>query len=703
MLKRSLLLGLVVIAGLHCESTDTRYVKDGVDYGATEGVFRGRWWSYFERGTNLLGGEFYEAAAADFREALKGRATDTWRARTYGLHFTQYFPNRELGVALYHLGQLNEAEAALQKSLADVDTARAHHYLDLVKKEKIAQGLIRDETAPGIDVGLGERALVASLDVPLTIAATDDSGVETMRVNGNPLYQRGSRADITYKPVLTFDEGVHQVTIEASDLADKMTTVTREIVVDLTGPTVGIREPADALVTEAASIRLAGSTVDDFGVVSVTLDGRTIAQAGSESGETRLAFEAELALRDGENTFVVSARDAAGNETYTAINVYRGRRSSTAARLWLLREKYPDLLKVAAASPSPSSLVLVLEALEAQEAQPATGPQISIKSPKEEQPWRNNRAVRVVGEVLANTKLAMLMINDQPVQQLTGEPKESFNKRIPLRPEDFNPDGTAKVDVKVVAQNQEGVEAQQQVAVQVQPVDIETPESRMKMAVLTFGGTAADDLRGNMRTFAEASIGASNRFTLLERAELARILQEQQLSDELGDREAALRLGKVIPAHVFILADVAQVGTEAEIFVRVVNTENTQIMTQVDTHIADAGSTAALRAATDAVTEQLKEKFPRISGEVLSTRGTTLLLNWTKEDGLMPGVRMLVVKQEEPFKDPNTGEVLMEGETTIVGQALITRVLDSGVLAEPIQPEGGGAIQIDQGMPTITM
>ena len=99
--------------------------KDGRQYGVTDGVFRGRWWSYYERGTSYLAGGFHEEAAADFEQALKGRSRDTWRARTYGLHFVEYFPARELGVCYLRLGRLDEAERQLQEALAMVDTERA--------------------------------------------------------------------------------------------------------------------------------------------------------------------------------------------------------------------------------------------------------------------------------------------------------------------------------------------------------------------------------------------------------------------------------------------------------------------------------------------------------------------------------------------------------------------------------------------------
>ena len=200
MTKRLLL--VVLLAGLvvSCETTeDSTYIKDGVNYASTDGgVFRGRWWSYYERGSNLLSGEFYEAAEADLRKAIgmTRSSKDRWQARTYGLHFTEYFPRRELGITLLRKGELDEAEELLEESLRHVDTARAHYYLDELKKARLAQGSLSDTTAPVLDTSLDDVQLVATLDVDLNIDAQDDLGVETITVNGEALYQRGSAEEI---------------------------------------------------------------------------------------------------------------------------------------------------------------------------------------------------------------------------------------------------------------------------------------------------------------------------------------------------------------------------------------------------------------------------------------------------------------------------------------------------------------------------
>lgn len=87
------------------ETDLTKYKIGDVQYGVTRGTFRGRWWNYYERGRSFADGGFWLEAEHDLRRALDVRTFDKRRSRTYGLHYIQYFGNRELGVVLYRQGR----------------------------------------------------------------------------------------------------------------------------------------------------------------------------------------------------------------------------------------------------------------------------------------------------------------------------------------------------------------------------------------------------------------------------------------------------------------------------------------------------------------------------------------------------------------------------------------------------------------------
>jgi hypothetical protein len=680
----------LIIAG--CASDQQQaYVRDGVQYGVTDTAFRGRWWSYYERGASFLQGEFYQEAATDFQKALQGRSRDAWRARTYGLHFVEYFPNRELGVALFHLGQLEEAESALQTSLSQIDTERAHYYLDQVTKAKIAQGIVNDTTDPSIsaDVGLGN--LVSERQVPLRIVAQDDTGVETMRVNGALLPQRGAGAEVAYEDDFLFTEGAHSVEIVASDLADKQTAKTQEIVVDLTGPTIGLNQPLAAAVTQAASIAIDGVAVDKHGVAEVLLGDQQIAAGGGE----RLPFTADQPLQPGENVFVITARDQAGNETRTAVSIYQGNPQGAAAQLWLLEKQSPEKLKTASALPG--LLGITFAAVEDET------PGIHLKSPQSDpdRPYRHNKSLRISGEVITTTQVASLTINGEPVGERTGTPRESFQKRIPI---DGEPE---TVTVNVQAADAAGATYSEDIVVNVQPVRLQDKRYKLPIAVLPFQSEGIDpNVLNAVWNAINGIILNSDRFRAVERAQIESVLQELQLT-ELADPAQALQIGQLTQAYVLLAANIiVRDAKEVEVHARLIDTTTSEQMATYDVFIKDVANPDDLNAGAQGLLKFLKEFFPELSGEVTFTREVRgrpeIGVNWTTEDNV-PAMAPLWVVYEIPAElDPDTGEELYPADYEPVGRGRIIGVRDTGSRAEVVEREDE-TIPLEVGMPTVTM
>ena len=687
----ALLLLACLVGG--CVSDDKpAYVRDGVRYGVTKGVFRGRWWSYFERGSSFLAGQYHAEAARDFQLALEGRATDSWRARTYGLHFVAYFPNRELGIVYYHQNRLNDAEQYLTRSLNQIDTERGHYYLDLVKQKKIAAGALADNKDPDVGIVLPKTGLLTDRELAFQIQTQDDTGVAQVTVNGMAMPQRGSAEHVNLRDALWLKEGTQSITAQATDLAGKKTEKTVEVTVDLTGPTIGVFSPTDPAVTQTATMLLTGAAVDRNGVVQVAVDGQALATA---QGEPRVAFSKELPLRDGANRFVLSAKDAAGNETRTAINVFKGNPAAAQTKLWIQHEQHPESLRVAQAGPVSLDLLLG--------AAPETANEIRLKSPSADHPYRHNRVLCVSGEVVTQTKLAKLTINGEPFQELTGAPKESFNRRIPLD-ETTLKDGAGKIAVAIHAEETGGAALDKKVDVELRPVQLATKESRMPIAVLAFAGQGVDPaVSALLRTETEAQMVQQDRFRILDRTRLQEVLTEQQLAAALADPNEAINLGKLTPAHLFLVADVFPRDQKGlEIKARAISPETSDVVATLDTFIDDKDNRAAVTKACKALSDQLGKLYPRLSGEVLAIRGADFLLNWTKEDGVREGAYALIVREEAPWVDEKTGEVLQPGEFVEVGRARIQSVLQSGSKAQAVEPKKEDA-KLEPGLPAVTM
>ena len=88
------------------------------------------WFRLYQQGIKAMKNGDYSTAVEKFEAALRQRPVDKRKVRTYGMHFIKYFPNRELGIAHYFLGNIPEARRYLEISLKQAPSARAKEFLN---------------------------------------------------------------------------------------------------------------------------------------------------------------------------------------------------------------------------------------------------------------------------------------------------------------------------------------------------------------------------------------------------------------------------------------------------------------------------------------------------------------------------------------------------------------------------------------------
>lgn len=458
-------------------------------------------------------------------------------------------------------------------------------------------------------------------------------------------------------------------------------------------------------MTESTLTRIEGTTIDKNGVVSVALGARIVAE--SRAGDKRLEFATDLPLASGENSFIVMAKDVAGNETRSSVKVFRGKPGSVAARLWLLKQYAPRLLQLARVDGPGVFPGFLFGAEEVTEAL-KHGVRINLKCPVPEKPYRHNRTLRISGDAISGTKIASLTINGEPFENLTGAPKESFNKRIPI---DLDEDGETTVKVLIVAKDTEGNEATKEFEILIRPITMNSRESKMPVAVLAFAGRGIDPATSDMlRVTAEAKLIEAERFRIVDRTRLQDVLNEQQLAAALANPNDAIALGKLTNAYVFLVADVFERGQKGlEIKARAISTETSDVLATLDVFIDDKTDSAKIDAGCRALADQVAKAFPRLSGELMAVKdkpdGAELLVNWTKEDGVREGMYLLVVKEDEPWVDDTTGEILEPGEIVEVCRAKIQSILSSGSKAKAVKPADaeGEDVKLEKGMAAVSM
>lgn len=302
-----LILLCIGTAGCQILSERSPVEKEGKWYGVTEGPFRNRWWNYYERGISFLDGGFWEEAEADFREALGRWEGDHRRIRTYGRHLINYFPHRELGIALYYQDHFEAAIAELHASLTSDRSARAEFYLDKARRALIEKR--------GLDIRPPNLAILSpSGDFPLSSPtvrisgiAEDDTFIKEIHVNSLPVRIDLAVPKMAFEQEVLLHPGKNSIVIEARDLTGKSTRTALDLFCDRTGPVLNVDVFQS---TGKGQYQITGYTHDETGIRSVRIDERKI-EIGPGKG---IRLDHRLSL-DSSGPHYITVEDLAGNRT----------------------------------------------------------------------------------------------------------------------------------------------------------------------------------------------------------------------------------------------------------------------------------------------------------------------------------------------------------------------------------------------------
>lgn len=286
--------------------------KDGKVYGVTEGAFRHNWWNYYERALSYADGGFLQEAELDLKDALKLRDKDQRRARTYGMHFIDYFARRELGVVFYGQKRLDEALVELDASLASVKSAKAELYLDRVRKAIIEERKL-DKLPPEVIINAPRQPYATNgFTVEISGIARDDTYVYRIKVGNREIPVTVSGKEIPFKVEAPLVQGVNKIPVVVTDLAGKKTTAYVEVRVDRLGPVLRIEEPV-TIFQDTVSIK--GSILDESGIAALKINGQNIAHDGSRE----MILDQEIVLQNPVGDLQIEARDMAGNLTKASV------------------------------------------------------------------------------------------------------------------------------------------------------------------------------------------------------------------------------------------------------------------------------------------------------------------------------------------------------------------------------------------------
>lgn len=212
---------------------------------------------------------------------------------------------------------------------------------------------------------------------------------------------------------------------------------------------------------------------------------------------------------------------------------------------------------------------------------------------------------------------------------------------------------------------------------------------KTKIAVLDF------ELHGNQFTTAEmgsivsewfvTSLVKDGRFDVVERAMLAKIVEEQKLGmTGVVDAESASKIGKILGVKVIISGSLLKLRDTININSRIISVESGSI---ISAESIKCGYGADLQQQVALLTDRIVKNFP-LTGYIVKRSDQSVFIDLGRSAGLKKGMNFLVFKEGKVIKHPKTGEVL-DVEQIKIGTIEITsidRAMSEGIIVEENDP-----------------
>jgi tetratricopeptide (TPR) repeat protein len=612
------------------------YMKDGREYGKTEGAFfRHRWWNYYERGLSYAEGQYYQEAVSDLTKALEQRSADQRMARTYGMHFIDYFPHRELGVVYLEMGALEAAKDELELSLSQFPSSKAYFYLDRVRK-KLIEREGKEGDPPKIMLDHKDEE-IWTRDDPVVVSGTveNEHFVSGITIREKPVFLDGSKSRITFKETLQLAQGLHPIAVEAQNLMGKTAKKTLLFYVDREGPLITL----EAIETDDSGlILIRGSVYDQAQVVSLTIQGRAVPlQKGAE-----VFFAEKIPSKDKSIEFV--AEDRLGNQTRSGVTLMPQGIGSGAVKLAYAGGDFRSILA---------------GVLHAKEKRPPT---IRLKDWTEWQIVYLDK-VYIEGEVIGESTIKSLTVNDTPILRRKGL-RILFNHLAELK--------EGENIVTLVATDEAGKTTERKIKIERRLPEALQLNQRMSLTVLPF------EQKGTVKEAGHAfqdnlthSLVNRNRFRVVERILLEKILEEQKLSQtKLIERSTALSVGRLAAAQSIITGSIIETRQGIEAVARMIDTETSEILATEDVY-DESKDLEAMRSLAEGMALQFHREFPLVGGTVIKAGGNFIFTDLGHDKIKLQ--RRLVVYREAPVRHPVTGK-LLGADAMIMARARVTQV-----------------------------
>ena len=576
-------------------------------------------------------GECYEAALADFTQAIRRKDTDMRMARTYGFHFADYFPHREKGIVHYLVGEYEHAQKELELSLQTALSEKALIWLDEVRRKMLEQaGQAPAKPVLAVDfsdiVTDSEGILYTNKDpLILTGTAEDQQYVSAIfledrfegRTQTGKIFLESSEQKTAFREEFSPEEGLHHIRIIAENLLSGQTVREFQIHADRTGPLI-------VLEIFKPGIVIKGFLHDESGQVFLAVNGKPVSLL-----QNKTIWHFEIPLKDTALP-VLTATDRVGNQTVAVPD------QSLSAGNFLLAHAHNAMADTQTGFHSPSPLITLKD-------------------------WADRETVyadRILlqGQVKSDVPITELRINSKSVPDSKGA-LIFFTHSVKLE------EGENKV--VIAAPNADGRETRKELVIERKIPEPFHWKNRYRLAVYPFEGAEMSGEIKQMQYLFLQQAAERRRFCLLMREEMHRILKD---FPPLPDRSSPH------PPHAMIFGMIHQTDKGTEIIAELTDKTSESIA------FADAyalrGKQDSPELLADRLAEKFHRKFPLHNGTVAAVTKETMHI---RKQNPMTGQEtdrmqwpMLIFRPEKANPD------FRGCDARIVGFSRISRILPDG-------------------------
>ena len=670
-------------------------------------LFRGKWWNYYVRGRWYADGGYYNEAIEDFKKSISLRSKDERSARSYGLHFWEYFAHRELGIVYYNQEKYEGAKKELETSLSTADSARTKFYLNKCN-EAILKITKIDQEPPEIKISShADGELVNTPIINLKGIVSDDccANCNNIHIQGKKLFIELAEKNINFSEDVSLRPGENVILLEASDLVGKSVQKNLRITLDISPPILYLD---DIQITQKDGKRVAsvkGTVIDNYALKEFYINDTEVHIHSYKEDH----FDEDIVLTDG-NKISFRVVDIAGNETKgkqqldTKASLWPGDTQndvkyvyhSTNKPILIAANKFDKSsirsllasqdVNTAQSSPDDTSLPNE-ENAEEEESNPAlpqstatdTVPPIIHTDIKSAIVYDTN--LFFSGDAHDDIGVAKLFVNQNPLEIRSGK-HVFFNHLLTLS------EGENIVTVKAV--DAQGNETQiPPVKITKKTFELLETDARYTVALLplrifTEKGVPSDTIYSMLlKAFDEEP----KRFNFVERdrAKLEEILHEQKITNtELTSPDAAIRIGKIRAAEGMLFGAVEEDTKGINVTLRLVDTETTQVLANADIYDEDK-SIKNLEWLMHGLSLKMKQQFPMIEGNVIHVSGNGFHVNTGAKSGVGIGMKLLL------FREIKEGDLVLKEPLDTI--ARVVQVQPETSFAKIISSKGAEKVE----------